>query len=94
MVIRSYGDRSTKRFAKGDRRRLQARHARRIALALDALAAASSPEDLRRAGYRVHRLAGDRKGFSAISVSGALRVVFRFRDGNAYDVEVVDYHRS
>lgn len=94
MVIRSYGSRSTKRFAKGDRRRLPARHARKIDLALDAVANASSPADLRRAGYRVHRLTGDRKGFSAIAVSRALRVVFRFLDGDAYDVEVVDDHRS
>ncbi|MDE0624986.1 MAG: type II toxin-antitoxin system RelE/ParE family toxin [Bryobacterales bacterium] len=94
MVIRSYGDRPTKRFAKGDRRRLPQQLAGRIARILDDIEDASSPEDLRRDGYRVHRLSGDRKGFSAVPVSGAWRVVFRFEEGNAYDVEVVDYHRS
>lgn len=94
VVIRSYGGRSTRRFAKGARRRLPPALAGRIARILDDIEAASSLEDLRRSGYRVHRLAGHRKGFSAVSVSGAWRVVFRFADGGDYDVEVVDYHRS
>ena len=92
--IRSFGSRATKRFAEGRRRSFPAAALPRIDAVLGLLERGSSPEDLRRAGYRVHRLAGDRKGCSAVSVSAALRVVFRFEGGNAYDVEVVDYHRS
>ena len=66
----------------------------RIAGVLERLDSISSPADLRQAGYRVHRLTGDRKGSHAVRISGAWRVVFRFQDGNAYDVEAVDYHRS
>lgn len=54
----------------------------------------SSPADLLEAGYQIHRLTGDRKGAHAVRISGAWWVVFRFEYGNAYDVEVVDYHRS
>lgn len=92
--IRSFGNRATKRFVRGDRRRLPAGHAEKIDYLLKLLDRGTSPEDLRTAGVRVHRLVGNRRGFSAIEVSANLRIVFRFRDGNAYDVEVVDYHQS
>ena len=94
MGIRSFGNRATKRFASGDRRRLPAEHAEKIDYLLKLLDRCTSPEDLRAAGVCVHRLVGDRRGFSAIEVSANLRIVFRFRDGNAYDAEVVDYHQS
>lgn len=94
MAIRSYGNRATRRFAKGERRRLPPEHADKIDTLLRVLDSGSSPESMRAAGYRVHRLTGDRYGFSAVEVSGGWRIVFRFADGHAYDVEVVDYHRS
>jgi proteic killer suppression protein len=40
----------------------------------------------------LHKLKGDRKDYWAINVNGPWRIVFRFRNGNAYDVEIVDYH--
>jgi proteic killer suppression protein len=40
----------------------------------------------------LHKLKGDRKGYWAIRVNGPWRIVFRFEDGNAYEVEIVDYH--
>jgi len=42
----------------------------------------------------LHPLKGDRKGQWAITVNGPWRICFRFRDGHAYDVEIVDYHRG
>lgn len=83
LSIRSYANRATKRFADGDRRRLPAEHATKIAKLLQLVEHSQSPADLRDAGCRVHRLRGDRKGFSAIEVSGELRIVFRFEGGNA-----------
>lgn len=94
MAIRSFGSRATRRFAKGERRRLPPELAAKVDRVLQFLADGSSPADLREVGYRVHRLTGDRRGRSAVAVSGGWRVVFRFQDGDAYDVEVVDYHRS
>jgi proteic killer suppression protein len=40
----------------------------------------------------LHKLKGDRKGDWAIKVNGPWRIVFRFEEGNAYEVEIVDYH--
>ena len=94
MGIRSFGNRATKRFARGDQRRLPPEHAPKIARLLKLLDNGSSPESLRAAGCWVHRLTGDRRGFSAIEVSGGWRIVFRFEDGNAHDVKARGYHWS
>ncbi|MDM8550639.1 type II toxin-antitoxin system RelE/ParE family toxin [Desulfobacterales bacterium HSG2] len=41
---------------------------------------------------RLHALKGDRKGQYSISVNDQWRICFRFREGDAYDVELTDYH--
>lgn len=43
-------------------------------------------------GNRLHALRDDRKGQHAIAVNDQWRICFRFEDGDAYDVEVCDYH--
>ena len=43
-------------------------------------------------GYRLHPLKGDRKGCYAVTVHANWRVVFRFADDEAHDVDYVDYH--
>ena len=43
-------------------------------------------------GMRLHPLTGNMRGRWSISVSGNWRIVFRFEDGNAFDVDLVDYH--
>jgi proteic killer suppression protein len=40
----------------------------------------------------LHKLKGERRGLWAINVNGPWRLVLRFDDGNAYEVEIVDYH--
>ena len=54
---------------------------------------ATQLDDLRvPASNRLHALHGDRKGQHAIRINKQWRVCFRFKDGDAYDVEVTDYH--
>jgi proteic killer suppression protein len=40
----------------------------------------------------LHALKGNRAGQWAINVNGAWRICFKFKDGHAFDVEIVDYH--
>jgi len=40
----------------------------------------------------LHKLKGDRKGQWAMTINGRWRLCFQFRDGDAHDVEIVDYH--
>ena len=56
------------------------------------LDAATTPDDLHIPGYRQYPLTGERIGSWSIRVSGNWRLVFRFRDGGAVDVDLVDYH--
>jgi plasmid maintenance system killer protein len=42
--------------------------------------------------YTLHQLKGARKGTCAVSVSGTWRITFRFEGGDAYEVELEDYH--
>jgi proteic killer suppression protein len=43
-------------------------------------------------GNRLERLTGDRKGQHSIRINDQYRICFRWRDGDAYEVEIVDYH--
>ena len=43
-------------------------------------------------GNRLERLKGDLKEFHSIRINDQWRVVFRWSDGNAYEVQVIDYH--
>ena len=43
-------------------------------------------------GNRLETLKGTRKGQYSIRINNQWRVCFSFEDGNAYDVEIVDYH--
>jgi proteic killer suppression protein len=57
------------------------------------LDAATTLQDLRALpGNRLERLSGDRVGTWSIRVSRQWRVCFRWVDGDAFDVELVDYH--
>ncbi len=58
------------------------------------LGAATRVEDLRMPpSNQLEVLIGDRRGQWSIRVNSQWRICFRFEDGDAYDVEVVDYHR-
>ena len=43
---------------------------------------------------KLHRLRGIYSGFRAINVGQSWRIIFRFRGGDAYDVQIIDYHRG
>ena len=92
-MIRAFRHRGLKRLhERGDPSRVRTDQAERIALALADLDDARKPSDLDLPGYRLHPLKGDLKGFWSISISGNWRIIFRFDDGDTYDVDLVDYH--
>ena len=60
---------------------------------LSALNAARKLDDLSRLrSVGLHKLTGDRAGHWALRINGPWGLVFRFADGDAFDVEIVDYH--
>jgi proteic killer suppression protein len=56
------------------------------------LDAARTVADMGLPGFRLHPLKGDMKGFWAVTVRANWRVVFRFTDPDAFDVDYLDYH--
>jgi len=74
-------------------RGLKADQLKRIRRVLGILNSANTLETLEALpGLRLHQLKGNYRGFWAVSVSGSWRIVFRFQDGEAIDVDLVDYH--
>lgn len=59
---------------------------------LSRLDAAGSVDDLDLPGFRLHPLKGDLRGFWSVTVRANWRIIFRFGDGAALEVELVDYH--
>jgi proteic killer suppression protein len=59
---------------------------------LELLDAATSLRDLELPGLRLEALKGDRKGQQSIRINDQFRICFEWRDGDAHNVEIVDYH--
>jgi toxin HigB-1 len=60
---------------------------------MDALDAAVQLDDLRRPpGNRLEALTGDLTGFHSIRINQQWRLIFRWLNGDAHDVAIVDYH--
>jgi toxin HigB-1 len=93
-MIRSFADAETERlYTTGRSRRLPADILRRAALRLTQLNAATRLEDLRLPpSNRLEALKHDRLGQWSIRINDQWRVCFRFENGDAFDVEIVDYH--
>jgi proteic killer suppression protein len=93
-VIKSFGDRDTERlFGREPVRRYPAELRRVMLRKLVAVDAAEALDDLRvPPGNRLENLCGDRVGQHSIRVNDQWRVYFSWRDGDAYDVSIVDYH--
>ena len=75
-----------------DRRSLPPDMVTRIQVLLAALDAAKVIEDLQRPSFRLHPLKGDLKDYWAVTVRSNWRIIFRFEDGNVFDIDFVDYH--
>jgi proteic killer suppression protein len=94
-VIKSFADKDTKEFwDTGKSQRMppaNLRNASRKKLAM--LNSAVRLEDLRiPPGNRLEQLHGDRKGQHSIRINDQFRVCFVWRDGDAHEVEISDYH--
>ncbi len=79
-------------FEDDDSRGVPADYADKLRRILARLHAARTVSDMDLPGYRLHRLKGELEGFYAVTVQANWRVIFRFADGEAHDVDYLDYH--
>lgn len=96
-MIRGFADQGTEDLYHGK----SSKHARKVPKPiwrvvqrkLDLLNRAVSLRDLRvPPSNRLEKLRGNLEGFHSIRVNDQYRIIFAFRDGDAYDVQVLDYH--
>jgi proteic killer suppression protein len=67
-------------------------HVTKLRAILTVMNTAREIGDLDVTTFRLHPLTGNLKGFWSITVRANWRIVFRFEDGSAWDVDLVDYH--
>jgi proteic killer suppression protein len=92
-MIVFFRSRALKRYwDRDDRSKLPADRIQRIAMILDRLDAATSPDDLNLPGLGFHKLSGTAKGRYAVSVSANWRITFAWQEADAIDVDFEDYH--
>ena len=92
-MIKSFRHKGLKRlYETGSQKGVRPEQVNRLRLILARLDASQSAQDMALPGLNLHPLRGDYEGFWAVSVSGNWRVVFRFEDNSAADVDYLDYH--
>ena len=94
VVIKTFADGHTRDlYMTGRSRRFPADIVRRARRKLEYIDMATGLQDLRvPPSNRLHELSGDRKGQFSISVNDQWRTCFRFENGDAFNVELTDYH--
>ena len=79
-------------FFDGTKKGIQPKHAGRISDILDRLDAATAIGDMNFPGSGLHLLEPKKRGVWSVKVSGNWRITFRFKGGDAYEVDYLDYH--
>jgi toxin HigB-1 len=94
MAIRTIRHKGLLRLAQADDpRKVPAAYVEKLQVMLTAINTAETVAEIEAfPGWRLHKLTGDLKGFWSLTVSGNLRLIFRFEDGDAYDLDLIDYH--
>jgi proteic killer suppression protein len=92
-VIETFRHKGLKRLHDHrDRSKLPPEMAERIRDILTVLDSASEISAIDLPTMRLHQLKGDLLGYWAVTVRANWRIIFRFENGNAYDVDFIDYH--
>lgn len=92
-MIETFGDKETEKLWRGQRTRFLADLLHRAISKLNLLDAATSLDTLRvPPSNRLEALKGDRAGQHSIRINAQWRLCFRWDSGNAFEVEIADYH--
>jgi proteic killer suppression protein len=93
-MIKTYANKETQRIAEvGNTKRFPQNIVNRAIIRLTMIDSAQNINDLiNPPSNRLEKLHGDRLGQHSIRINNQYRICFKFKDSNAYDVEIVDYH--
>ena len=93
-MIKSFGDKRTEKIFNGEPVKKVSPDLEKGAVKkLDMINFVTGLEQLRiPPGNRLEKLSGDLAGFYSIRINDQFRIIFKWIDGNAYDVQLTDYH--
>ncbi len=92
-MIKTFRHKGLRRLFEDDKgSKLPSDMLERIRLVLSTLHAAQEIEGMNLPTFRLHHLKGEWQGFCSVTVRANWRIIFRFEDGDAFDVDFVDYH--
>lgn len=92
-MIKSFANSATRQFAEEGKSKFSGPDVQKARMRLATLNAAGALDDLGALkSVGLHKLRGNRKDQWAMTINGPWRLCFRFVDGNAFDIEIVDYH--
>ena len=93
-MIKTFADKHTwEVYVRGKSKRIAPDIIKRAIRRLEYIDMATCLDDLKvPPSNRLHALKGNRKGQYAISINDQWRICFKFEEGDAYDVEITDYH--
>ena len=93
MAIKTFGHKGLRKFFEtGSKSGFKTALAKKIELILDRLDAAVEAKDMNFPGSDFHPLKGNLKGFYSVHVNGNWTIIFRLENGDAFDVDLIDYH--
>lgn len=93
MAIKKFRHKGLKKyFCDGEKSGIQPAYANQIGYILDLLDAAAVPNDMDFPGSDFHALKGELKDYYSVHVNGNWTIIFKFEAGDAYNVDLIDYH--
>lgn len=92
MIVSIQSKALRKYYEDGDGSKLPPAYLRKINRIFDQLEAVTAIADIQAMGAGVHKLTGNLADFWALSVTPNHRIIFRFENGDIYDVDFIDYH--
>lgn len=92
-MIRSFRQKGLKRlFEDDDKRGINPEHVLKLRTILAVLDAAVTMDHVDLPAFRLHALSGELEGWWAVTVRANWRIIFRFNEPDAFDVDYLDYH--
>ena len=79
-------------FMDGEIGKLNPEHIKKLRLLISSLDASVDIRNMNFPGSGLHKLKGDHQEYWSVSVNGNWRLIFRFENGDVYDVDYLDYH--
>ena len=92
-MIKTWKHKGLKQFFEtGKKSGIIASHEKRLKIILQRLSAAIRPEDMNTPGMQFHKLSHNLSGYYSVSINGNWRVIFKFENHDAIEVNYIDYH--